>query len=95
MKPLNESFDMSNSEIAGNKQDCEEDVLVRNVDLARQRLIRRGGELELLLRERAMSRKERIQRLRYTMSGLDAAHAELREAVTDLAEFTVDETKQN
>ena len=68
-----------------------EGVLVRNVDLARQRLIRRGGELELLMRKRSMSRSERQRLLRYTMCGLDAAHAELREAVLELAAFSFEE----
>ena len=69
----------------------EEGILMRNVDLARQRLIRRGGELEVLLRERSMSRKDRTRALNYTMSGLDAAHAELRHAVSDLTAFGCDD----
>jgi hypothetical protein len=89
MKPLNEPLDMSSPDFA--KSQDEEVLLVRNVDLARQRLIRRGGELELLLRQQSMSRKERRQRLSYAMSGLSAAHAELRDAVQDLATFGGDE----
>jgi hypothetical protein len=65
----------------------DENVLMRNVDLARQRLLRRGGELELVLSERSISRKERSRRLSYAMSGIEAAHAELRDAVIDLAAF--------
>ena len=72
----------------------DESVLIRNVDLARQRLLRRGSELELVLRQQSMSRTERAQRLSYTMSGLNAAHAELRDAVNDLAALANAETAQ-
>ena len=85
MEPQNQRFNMSSPEFSKNQPD--ESLLMRNVDLARQRLIRRGGELENVLREQSMSRKERSQRLSYAMSGLEAAHAELRDAVTDLTAF--------
>jgi hypothetical protein len=89
MKPLNEPSDMSSPDFPNSPD--EEVLLVRNVDLARQRLIRRGGELEIVLREQSMPRQERKQRLSYTMMGLTAAHAELRDAVQDLATFGGDE----
>jgi hypothetical protein len=89
MKPLNEPSDMSSPDFPNSPH--EEVLLVRNVDLARQRLIRRGSELEIVLREQSMSRQERRQRLSYTMMGLTAAHSELRDAVEDLATFGGDE----
>jgi len=78
---------MGNLESITRRRDDDESVLVRNVDLARQRLIRREGELEHVLREKSMSRKERQRFLSYAISGLDAAHTELRDAVSDLASF--------
>jgi hypothetical protein len=67
-----------------------EGLLMRNVDLARQRLMRRGGELESILRANTVLRKEQIQLINYTMCGLDAAHSELRGAVSDLTEFALE-----
>lgn len=78
---------MYNPELLSSRLDCEEGLLMRNIDLARQRLVRRGGELELVLRERSMSRKERMHLLSYAMCGLTAAHDELRFAVEDLTKY--------
>ena len=73
----------------------DENFLMRNVDLARQRLIRRGGELEVVLREESISGKERSRLLDYALSGIDAAHAELRDAVTDLAAFEAAQSSES
>jgi hypothetical protein len=78
---------MNNLDSITRQSDCEEGMLVRNVELARQRLICRGGELEHLLCEGAMPREERLLLLRYAMSGLNAAHTELQAALQDLAAF--------
>jgi hypothetical protein len=78
---------MENPELLKAPIGCEEGLLMRNVDLARQRLVRREGELERLLRENSMSRKERARLINYTMSGLNAAHDELRGAVADLTAY--------
>lgn len=75
------------SEITGIQTENEESIMVRNVDLARERLMRRGGELANVLHGQALSHRERAQRLNYALSGLNAAHAELRDAMTDLASF--------
>jgi hypothetical protein len=78
---------MENLELLKASIDCEEGLLMRNVDLARQRLIRRESELERVLRENSISRKDRARMLSYTMSGLNAAHDELRGAVADLTAY--------
>jgi hypothetical protein len=78
---------MESPELLKARISCEEGLLMRNVDLARQRLVRREGELERLLRENSMSRKERARLINYTMSGLNAAHDELRGAIADFTAY--------
>ena len=78
---------MTKPELISNPFDQEETILIRNVDLARRRLMCRGDELDLVMRQNPVSRKERVRMLRYAMGGVGAAYTELRDAVSDLADF--------